>query len=100
ISARSTRWESNPPCADILGNKQVTRSFRRFDNCQNVQVTAGGIEAPLHFLPSAISVFSSNSAVARVTRGKELSIVDWDHFTKFQEYLEKIFAAPPPESDK
>ena len=43
--------------------------------------------------PLRASVFTPGSAAAQVTRGKELSVVDWDHFTKFQDYVEKIFAA-------
>jgi len=43
--------------------------------------------------PFRASVFSPGSAQAQVTRGKDLSVVDWDHFTKFQEYTEKVFEA-------
>jgi len=51
--------------------------------------------------PLRASVFTPGSAAAQVTRGKELSVVDWDHFTKFQDYVEKIFAAYGfPKADK
>ncbi|MBI2987211.1 MAG: extracellular solute-binding protein [Deltaproteobacteria bacterium] len=43
--------------------------------------------------PFAASVFTPGSVLEQVTRGKKLSVIDWDHFTKFQEYQEKIFAA-------
>ncbi len=47
------------------------------------------------------SVFTPGSITAQVTRGKELSVVDWNHFTKFQEYQVKIFAAYGfPNADK
>ncbi|MBI2988728.1 MAG: extracellular solute-binding protein [Deltaproteobacteria bacterium] len=47
------------------------------------------------------SVFSPNSAAAQVTGGKKLSVIDWDHFTKVQEYIEKIIAAFGfPKADK
>ncbi|MBI2986950.1 MAG: extracellular solute-binding protein [Deltaproteobacteria bacterium] len=39
------------------------------------------------------SVFTPGSVAAKVTHGKQLSLVDWDHFTKFQEYEAKIVAA-------
>jgi hypothetical protein len=51
--------------------------------------------------PLRASVFTSGSAAAQVTRSKHLSVVDWDHFTKFQDYVEKIFAAYGfPKADK
>lgn len=51
--------------------------------------------------PLRATVFTAGSAAAQVTRGKELSVVDWDHFTKFQDYVEKIFAAYGfPKADK
>jgi iron(III) transport system substrate-binding protein len=43
--------------------------------------------------PFRASVYSLGSEQARVTRGKELSVIDWNNFTKFQAYTEKIFAA-------
>ena len=47
------------------------------------------------------SVFSPRSALAQVTRGKKLSLVDWDHFAKFDEYLGQIVAAfGLPKADK
>ena len=39
------------------------------------------------------SVFNPNSAVAHVTRGKKLSVIGWDDFTKFEEYSAQILAA-------
>jgi len=53
------------------------------------------------YSPLRASVFTPTSAAAQVIRGKELSVVGWDHFTKFQEYQEKIFAAYGlPKADK
>jgi ABC-type Fe3+ transport system substrate-binding protein len=43
--------------------------------------------------PLRASLFTSGSATEQVTRGKQLSIVGWDHFAKYQEYNAKIFAA-------
>jgi ABC-type Fe3+ transport system substrate-binding protein len=43
--------------------------------------------------PLKASVFTSDSVVAREVRGKELSLVDWDHFMKVQDYIEKVVAA-------
>src|SRR5262245_19870156 len=43
--------------------------------------------------PLKASVLTPGSANEQVTRGKKLSLVDWNHFAKFQEYTEKIFAA-------
>ncbi|MBI2987674.1 MAG: ABC transporter substrate-binding protein [Deltaproteobacteria bacterium] len=39
------------------------------------------------------SVFTPGSVHEQVTRGKKLSLVDWDHVTKFEEYVKKISAA-------
>jgi len=53
------------------------------------------------YQPLGASVFTSGSVTEQVTRGKKLSVVDWDHLTKFQEYNEKIFAAYGlPKGDK
>ncbi len=43
--------------------------------------------------PLRASVFTPGSATEQVTQGKKLSVVDWDHFNKYQEYEAKIFAA-------
>ena len=51
--------------------------------------------------PSRASVFSSGSAIALATRGKELSLVSWDHARKFEEYSGKIVEAVGfPKADK
>ena len=51
--------------------------------------------------PLRASVYTPGSVTEQVTRGKQLSVVDWNHFTKFQEYNEKIFAAYGfPKADK
>ncbi|MGH7845100.1 MAG: ABC transporter substrate-binding protein [Candidatus Binatia bacterium] len=47
------------------------------------------------------SVFSPSSALTQVTRGKELSVIGWDHFTKFEEYSAQIVEAFGfPKADK
>jgi hypothetical protein len=43
--------------------------------------------------PVKASIFTCGSVVEQVTRGKNLSVGHWDHFTEFQEYVAKIFAA-------
>ena len=43
--------------------------------------------------PLKASLYTPGSVVAQEVRGKELSLVDWDHFTRLQEYMEKIVAA-------
>jgi ABC-type Fe3+ transport system substrate-binding protein len=43
--------------------------------------------------PLRASLFTPGSATEQLTRGKQLSIVDWNHFAKYQEYNSKIFAA-------
>jgi len=51
--------------------------------------------------PYKASVFTPGSAVGREVRGKKLSLVGWDHFTKIQDYIEKIVAAYGfPRADK
>jgi iron(III) transport system substrate-binding protein len=43
--------------------------------------------------PLRASIFTPGSATEQVTRGKKLSVVDWNHFSKYQDYEAKIFAA-------
>jgi iron(III) transport system substrate-binding protein len=43
--------------------------------------------------PLKASVFTASSALSQEVRGKELSVVDWHHFAKFQEYSDKIIDA-------
>ena len=43
--------------------------------------------------PLKASVYSPGSVHEQLTRGKQLSVVDWDHFNKMQEYQDKIIAA-------
>jgi iron(III) transport system substrate-binding protein len=43
--------------------------------------------------PLRASIFTPGSATEQVTRGKKLSVVDWEHFNKYQEYEAKLFAA-------
>jgi iron(III) transport system substrate-binding protein len=63
--------------------------------------SAEGQEIIDKYEPLKASVFSANSALAQEVRGKELSVVDWDHFAKFQEYSEKIIEALGfPKADK
>ena len=63
--------------------------------------SAQGQEILDKYQPLGASVFTSGSITEQVTRGKKLSVVDWDHFAKFQEYNEKIFAAYGlPKADK
>jgi iron(III) transport system substrate-binding protein len=51
--------------------------------------------------PLKASVFTANSAISREVQGKQLSVVDWNHFAKFQEYGEKIIEALGfPKADK
>ncbi|MBI2988369.1 MAG: substrate-binding domain-containing protein [Deltaproteobacteria bacterium] len=51
--------------------------------------------------PLKASVFTRGSAISQEIPGKEVSVVDWDHNTKFEEYVEKIFAAYGfPKADK
>ncbi|MBI2987669.1 MAG: hypothetical protein HYY45_12970 [Deltaproteobacteria bacterium] len=47
------------------------------------------------------SVFTPGSLHEQVSRGKELSVVDWNHVTKFAKYVHKITAAYGfPKADK
>ncbi|MBI2986078.1 MAG: extracellular solute-binding protein [Deltaproteobacteria bacterium] len=51
--------------------------------------------------PLRASVFTSGSVTEQMTRGKKLSVVDWNHYTRYQEYMDKIFAAFGfPKADK
>jgi ABC-type Fe3+ transport system substrate-binding protein len=51
--------------------------------------------------PLKASVFIPSSGIAQATRGKKLSVVDWDHFVKVEEYVAQIIAAYGfPKADK
>ncbi|MBI2989473.1 MAG: extracellular solute-binding protein, partial [Deltaproteobacteria bacterium] len=51
--------------------------------------------------PFRASVFTPGSVPEQMTRGKKLSLVDWDHVTNYPEYTEKLFAAYGfPKADK
>jgi iron(III) transport system substrate-binding protein len=43
--------------------------------------------------PVGASVFAAGSAQESLTRGKKLSIIDWNHYTKLDDYLQKIVEA-------
>jgi spermidine/putrescine-binding protein len=43
--------------------------------------------------PYGASVFTAGSAQEKVTRGKRLSVVNWDHFPKMPEYQAKVVEA-------
>jgi iron(III) transport system substrate-binding protein len=43
--------------------------------------------------PYGASVFAPSSAQENVTRGKQLSIIDWSHYTKLDDYLNKAVEA-------
>jgi iron(III) transport system substrate-binding protein len=43
--------------------------------------------------PFAASIFSQGFVQEQVTRGKKLSIVDWNHFAKMTEYQQKVVEA-------
>jgi iron(III) transport system substrate-binding protein len=53
------------------------------------------------FEPQKASLYTPGSAAAQVTKGRELSVVDWGHFSKLEGYLGKIFDAYGfPKADK
>jgi len=43
--------------------------------------------------PYGASILSPGSVQEKVTRGKKLSVIDWDHVTKIEEYQKKIIEA-------
>lgn len=45
------------------------------------------------YFPLRASLYSAGSAAEQELRGKELSVVDWNHFSKFEEYVTKIIEA-------
>jgi iron(III) transport system substrate-binding protein len=60
-----------------------------------------GQEVMDKYQPFQASLFTPGSVVAQEIRGKELSVVDWNYFSTFQELTEKIFAAYGfPKADK
>ncbi len=45
------------------------------------------------YWPLGASVFSPGSAQEQLTKGKKLSVVDWNHYSKVDDYLNKIVEA-------
>jgi iron(III) transport system substrate-binding protein len=43
--------------------------------------------------PAGASLFAPGSIQEGVTRGKKLSLIDWNHYTKLDEYVEKMVEA-------
>lgn len=57
------------------------------------QASAEGQKIIDEFAPYQASVFTPGSAPEQEIKGKELSAVDWNHFTKMQDYQAKITEA-------
>ena len=57
------------------------------------QASSEGQKIIDQFAPYQASVFTRGSAPEQEIRGKELSAVDWNHFTKMQDYQAKITEA-------
>jgi hypothetical protein len=57
------------------------------------QATPKGQKLVDEYHPYGASLFLTGSAQERLTRGKKLSLVNWDHFTKLQEYQAKVVEA-------
>jgi hypothetical protein len=43
--------------------------------------------------PYGASLFAPGSVQEGITRGKKLSIIDWNHYTKLDDYLNKAVEA-------
>jgi len=43
--------------------------------------------------PFKSSIYSPGSKAEELVRGKRMSVIDWQHIVKQQEYMDKIFAA-------
>jgi len=56
-------------------------------------VSPEGQEIIDKYEPLRASVFTPGSVTEQMTRGKKLSVIDWNHSDKFQEYTAKVFAA-------
>ena len=53
------------------------------------------------YFPLRASLYTPGSAAEQELRGKELSVVDWNHFSKFEQYVAKIVEAYGfPKSEK
>ncbi|MBI2989452.1 MAG: extracellular solute-binding protein [Deltaproteobacteria bacterium] len=64
-------------------------------------VSPEGQEIIDKYEPLKASLFTPGSVVAQEVRGKELSVVDWNHFTELEEYIAKVFEAFGfPKADK
>jgi hypothetical protein len=56
-------------------------------------VSSAGQEIIDRYEPLRASIFTPGSVTEQLTRGRQLSVVDWDHFAKYQNYVAKVFAA-------
>lgn len=57
------------------------------------QATPKGQKLVDDYHPYGASLFITGSAQEKLTRGKKLSLVNWDHFTKLQDYQAKVVEA-------
>ncbi|MGH7846308.1 MAG: ABC transporter substrate-binding protein [Candidatus Binatia bacterium] len=57
------------------------------------EATPKGQKIMDQYWPFGASVFSPGSAQEELTKGKKLSVVDWNHYKKLDEHVEKIVAA-------
>jgi len=95
--------------AQILGYKIVAPVPTRIGNMNGVLASAPNPYAALLWLefqsspegqkisdkyePFGASIFTQGSALETLVRGREISLVEWKHSTKMQEYQEKVVQA-------
>jgi iron(III) transport system substrate-binding protein len=56
-------------------------------------VSPEGQEIIDKYEPLRASIFTPGSVTEQLTRGKQLSVVDWDQFAKYQDHIAKVFSA-------
>src|SRR5262245_13842911 len=82
-----TRLSKSPGLIDVAEHPYAGLLWVEFEAGPEAQRIADKYE------PYGGSIHSPGSALEELTRGKKVSVIDWDHFQKMKEYQEKIVAA-------
>jgi hypothetical protein len=82
-----TRLSKSPGLLAVAEHPYAALLWLEFEAGPEAQQLADKYE------PFGGSIFAPGSALEEVTKGKKLSVVDWDHFHRMKDYQEKIVEA-------
>jgi len=92
-----TRLSKSPGIVAVAEHPNAALLWVEFEASPEAQKLADELE------PYGASIFAQGSALGKLTKGKVLSVVDWAHFNRMNEYGEKIveaFGFPKARSNK